>query len=265
MHSQNNQLSGMEIAALLNAWWAQNGVEVFDLPKVAQKPNKPTNSVTPSIIRPAAQSIINPNNVVEEAIKLANDAQNLEQLRNNINSFENFHLAKTATQMVFCDGNENADIMIIGEAPSIEDDETGKSFSGQDGKLLDKMFASIGLERDKNIYLTHIINWRPPGDRAPSKEEIAISLPFIRRHIELKKPKQIILLGQNCTNAIIGAKNGTAKLRNSMLVTNIKTDGIEQKIPSFYLQSPNNLIRRPSDKSDAWRDLLRIKKIIAQS
>ncbi|MBN8649291.1 MAG: uracil-DNA glycosylase [Caulobacterales bacterium] len=254
-------LDSGQIVTFLLDWWRENGVEVLEAPRASaqQVQNPVVKSETPA--RPSAASIINPNNAVDEAKEIAKSANSLSELAEKLKNFENFHLVKTASQMVFCDGIESADIMVIGEAPGREEDEQGKPFVGQAGQLLDAMLGSIGLSRKTNFYLTNTINWRPPGNRTPTKDEIAISLPIIKKHIELKAPKFIILVGGVAASSLLNKSDGISKLRKATHKY-ILENGTE--IPTYCIYHPAFLLRRPEHKQDTWRDLLAIKKVIAQ-
>ena len=135
----------------------------------------------------------------------------LKELRLALESFEGISLKNTATNLVFSDGNPDAKIMIVGEAPGKEEDKIGVPFVGQAGQLLDRMLKSIGLSRDQT-YITNIIPWRPPGNRTPSQEEISLLKPFILKHIQLKKPEIILALGGVSAKAILDVQTGILKL-----------------------------------------------------
>ncbi len=244
-----------DAANALLEFWRENGVEFFaPLPA----PKAPIAKPKPAIIVPPT-SLTNPNKTVEDTKALVANCSNLIELRAALNSFKDFHLVKTAKQMVFCDGIENADIMIIGEAPGGEEDEIGKPFVGAAGKLLDAMLKSIGLSRETNFYITNVVNWRPPGNRTPSKEEIAICLPFIKKHIELKKPKFVILVGSVSASALLNSKDGITKIRKNTYELAYLDGDKEVKVPCHAIFHPSYLLRRPQEKSLAWVDLLRIK------
>ena len=191
--------------------------------------------------------------------KLVIQANSLESLKNQLENFDGCALNKTSTNLVFSDGNKKSKVMVIGEAPGEEEDKTGKPFKGQAGKLLDKMLDAIGQNR-KNTYITNLIFWRPPGNRNPTVEEINACLPFVLKHIELIKPKILILAGAIAAKAILKENNkGIIQLRGKWQnftlnnSTNIKT------MPIFH---PAFLLRQPSRKRDAWEDLKKIKKEI---
>ncbi len=185
-------------------------------------------------------------------------AANLEKLRKSINSLKNCNLKENATNMVFSDGNPKSKIMLIGEAPGASEDEEGLPFVGRAGALLDKMLASINLDR-KKVYISNIINYRPPNNRRPTNEEIKKYLPFITKHIEIINPKILVLLGSTAMNALIGSEVVISKMRGKWIERkfgNCKTSVIITFHPAF-------LMRQPAQKKMAWIDLkmIRDKKI----
>lgn len=194
--------------------------------------------------------------LIEAAVKTAAACENLEELKQAILSYSGCSLKNTASNTVFCDGNENSDIIIIGEAPGDIEDKAGKPFIGEAGILLDKMFAAIGLNRADDFYITNIIPWRPPGNRQPTNGECDLCLPFLKRHIELFKPKLIITVGGVSANHLLNEKTGITKLRGTWKEYDIKGS----KIPLMPLLHPAYLIRQPHYKKQTWHDLLSIKE-----
>ena len=188
-----------------------------------------------------------------------NELNDLDSLRKKLEVFDGCALKKTATNLVFSDGNEESKVMLIGEAPGEEEDKTGKPFKGQAGKLLDKMLNAIGQNRD-NTYITNLIFWRPPGNRNPSLEEIDACLPFVLRHIELINPKILILAGAIAAKAILKENNkGIIQLRGKWQNFSLNKATIIKTMPIYH---PSFLLRQPSRKRDAWEDLKKIKKEI---
>ena len=191
--------------------------------------------------------------------KLVIQANSLESLKNQLENFDGCALKKTSTNLVFSDGNKKAKVMVIGEAPGEEEDKTGKPFKGQAGKLLDKMLDAIGQNR-KNTYITNLIFWRPPGNRNPTIEEINVCLPFVLKHIELIKPKILILAGAIAAKAILKENNkGIIQLRGKWQNFNLNNSTNIKTMPIFH---PAFLLRQPSRKRDAWEDLKKVKKEI---
>ena len=188
-----------------------------------------------------------------------NELNDLDSLRKQLEVFDGCALKKTATNLVFSDGNEDSKVMLIGEAPGEEEDKTGKPFKGQAGKLLDKMLDAIGQNRD-NTYITNLIFWRPPGNRNPSVEEIDACLPFVLRHIELINPKILILAGAIAAKAILKENNkGIIQLRGKWQNFSLNKATIIKTMPIYH---PSFLLRQPSRKRDSCEDLKKIKKEI---
>ena len=188
----------------------------------------------------------------------ADKADNLEKLKKSIQNIKNCNLKNYATNMVFSDGNPKSKIMLVGEAPGANEDEEGLPFVGRAGTLLDKMLAAIDLDR-KKVYISNIINYRPPDNRKPTDEEIKKYLPFITKHIEIINPKILVLLGSTAMNALIGNEVVISKMRGKWIEKkfgNCKTSVIITFHPAF-------LMRQPAQKKMAWTDLkmIRDKKI----
>jgi DNA polymerase len=180
----------------------------------------------------------------------------LAELKAALVGFDGCGLKRTATNIVFADGVSHGGIMLIGEAPGRDEDRVGKPFVGRAGQLLDKMLASIGLNRAHNAYITNVINWRPPDNRDPSPEEAASCLPFLRRHIELADPKLIILLGAVAARHVVGVSDGIMKLRGRWLEYRVGSS----MVPLMPTLHPAYLLRQPAHKKLAWRDLQAVKE-----
>ncbi len=181
----------------------------------------------------------------------------LKKLREKINSIKNCDLKKNATNLVFSDGNPSAKIMIVGEGPGANEDKEGKPFVGRAGKLLDKMLDAIKLNRS-NVYISNVVNYRPPMNRKPTDEEIKRYLPFLNKHIEIINPKILLLLGSTALNALIGNEVVISKARGKWKIKKFGDANIEV-IASFH---PAFLMRQPDQKKFAWEDLKMIKKKI---
>ena len=180
--------------------------------------------------------------------------EKLDKLKNKIQVIKNCKLKNNAKNLVFSDGNINSKIMIIGEGPGANEDMEGKPFVGRAGKLLDKMLASIKLDRTK-VYISNVVNYRPPENRKPTEEEIARYLPYLTKHIEIINPKILILLGSTALNTIIGNQEVISKARGKWIEKDIgKCSTLV--IPSFH---PAFLMRQPEQKKLAWIDLKMIR------
>ena len=165
--------------------------------------------------------------------------------------FDGGVLKRSATNTVFADGTPEGRVMFIGEAPGRDEDRIGKPFVGRAGQLLDKMLASIGLDRNRNAYITNVINWRPPDNRDPSPEEAAMCLPFLRRHIELANPGVIVLLGAVAARHVMGISEGIMKSRGRWMEYRVG----DRMVPIMPTLHPAYLLRQPAHKKLAWRDL----------
>ena len=180
--------------------------------------------------------------------------QKLKKLKKSIQLIKNCELKKNATNLVFGDGNISAKIMIIGEGPGAQEDKVGKPFVGRAGKLLDKMLESIHLNRTK-VYISNVVNYRPPANRRPTEEEIARYLPYLKNHIEIMNPKILILLGSTALNAIIGNVTVISRARGKWIQKEIGTVK-PWIIASFH---PAFLMRQPEQKKMAWIDLKMVR------
>lgn len=205
---------------------------------------------------PVAESLLPENNLLQSASQAAAAANNLEELKKALMAFEGCSLKKTAKNTVFGQGNPNADIMFIGEAPGADEDRLGLPFVGVSGQLLDKMMLAIGLSRQTNAYISNIIPWRPPGNRNPSAVEIALCMPFIQRHIELVAPKIIITLGSTAFTSLINTTETISKARGSW--HSYQTPKLSAPVLVMPVFHPAFLLRTPAQKKSAWRDFLNI-------
>ncbi len=187
-----------------------------------------------------------------------NKISSLEELKSFMSDFKGCELYKSSTNMVFSDGNPNSEIMLIGEAPGHDEDIQGKPFVGRSGKLLDKMLEAIELNREK-VYIANIIPWRPPSNRRPTDEEIEICLPFIKKHIELIKPKVLMLLGSTATFALLKNTEGITKIRGKWVDLNLNNISVPT-LPTFH---PAFLLRQPAQKKHVWEDLKSLKNKVS--
>ncbi|NGP17469.1 uracil-DNA glycosylase [Devosia aurantiaca] len=189
-----------------------------------------------------------------QARQLAASAQSLDQLRTILDAYDGCGLKFRATQLVFADGNPDAEIMLIGEAPGAEEDLQGKPFVGRAGQLLDRMLGAIGLDRTK-VFIVNTVPWRPPGNRAPTPEEIELCLPFLERQVELVSPKLVLTLGGPAMQTVFKSKNGIIKMRGKWETLSIGSHKVDT-LPTLH---PAYLLRNPPAKQQAWRDLLALK------
>ncbi len=216
-------------------------------PLAAQKAEPPPAARPPSDAEQSAKAIT-------AATRLAGAARNLSELQEALAAYEFCTLKKGARNLVFADGNPAGRVMIIGEAPGRDEDLAGKPFVGRAGQLLDKMLAAIDLARGTEaaaqaVYITNVLPWRPPQNRDPKPEEIAMLLPFLKRHIELAQPDVLILMGNIACQALLGS-SGITRLRGTWA----KVMGL----PAMPMFHPAYLLRTPARKRESWADLLEV-------
>lgn len=207
---------------------------------------------------PAAMSVpLESPAAVDDARAAAAAAGTLDALHAAIAAFEACALKRTAKNTVFSDGNPQAPVMVIGEAPGADEDRVGKPFVGVSGQLLDRMLAQIGLDRQTGFYITNILPWRPPGNRTPTSGEIALCMPFVERHVALVRPRLIVLAGGVAAKTMLATSDGIMKLRGRWF--EYGPPGLENTIPTMATFHPAYLLRSPAQKREAWRDLLAIR------
>src|SRR5216683_1133599 len=199
-----------------------------------------------------------PDAALASARELATTAPTLEALRALLETFDGCALKNTATRLVFADGNPQARVMFVGEAPGRDEDIEGLPFVGRSGKLLDRMMAAIGLTR-ANAYIANIVPWRPPGNRTPTPQESATCLPFTLRQIELVDPDVLVCLGGPSAHTLLGSRDGILKTRGRWFAFQTGT----REIRATATLHPAYLLRQPLQKRLAWRDFLAIKKALA--
>jgi uracil-DNA glycosylase len=198
-----------------------------------------------------------PDVAIASAREAARTAPTLEALRELMQNFDGCALKNTATRLVFADGNPEARIMFVGEAPGRDEDIEGLPFVGRSGKLLDRMIGAIGLNRS-TAYIANVIPWRPPGNRTPTPQETQICLPFIQRQIELVNPDVLVTLGNPSTQTLLGTREGIMRTRGRWFEYDTGKRVI-RALPTFH---PAYLLRSPSYKRLAWQDLRAIAKVL---
>ncbi len=285
MGLQAADLSGREIEALLR-WYVDSGVDIAldeaphdrfaegiaeaearrqkaeearsaPPPATAGKPPLPGRSASPTPMRPLPAAATSPDEAALAAHALAGGADTLEALRAAMEAFDGCALKRTASQMVFADGNPQARVMLVGEAPAADDDREGRPFSGAAGRLLDRMLDSIGLSR-ADVYLAHVVPWRPPGNRKPTAPETATCLPFAQRHIELAAPDVLVCLGDTAVQALLGQRDGILRARGKPYEYAYGS----RTVPALATLNPDFLLRQPLHKRLAWEDLRALKKTL---
>lgn len=225
----------------------------------------PTRAPAPAAARPATTLFASPDQPLGaseagiQARARAGDAQTLEALEAALRSFDGCPLKATAMNTVFADGNPQARVMLIGEAPGEDEDRQGKPFVGVSGKLLDRMLGQIGLDRSA-VYISNILPWRPPGNRSPTQAEIAACLPFLERHVELVRPKLLVALGGVSAKTLLNRAEGITRLRGQWRTYEVAGT----PVPLMPMLHPAYLLRNPIAKREAWRDMLALQQKIAE-
>jgi uracil-DNA glycosylase len=264
-----------DLAALLK-WYVDHGLdetigeEAIDRfaalppPAATPPPITPPRTAAPTPIRapappPAVRAPVplESPQLVEDARELALRCTTIAELEEAVRAFEGCALKRTAKTTVFADGVPGAPVMIVGEAPGADEDRLGKPFVGVSGQLLDRMFDAIGMSRQRDLYITNILFWRPPGNRTPTQAEQAICLAFTRRHVELAKPKVLVLAGGTAAKAMLDTTEGIMRLRGKWTTLRLD-DGTE--VPTMPTFHPAYLLRTPASKRQSWLDLLAIDK-----
>ena len=198
-----------------------------------------------------------PINRIKTKPKLENKSKLLENLKEKISNIDNCELKSHATQLVFSDGTSESQLMIVGEGPGQKEDELGKPFVGDAGMLLNKMLMAINIDRNK-VYITNVVNYRPPNNRKPEPAEITRYSNYLREHISIIDPKILILMGSSAMEALFGSKIRISKERGSWkeVIVNQKT---YLTMITFH---PAYLLRQPDQKRYSWSDLKEIRKKI---
>ena len=247
---------------------ADEAVEERPLDRLSPPP------VTPAVAPPALPSVAPPampqgsfgteaprsaDAAVSAARGVAAAAGSIDELRAALSGFDACPLKQTATNLVLCDGNPEANVMIIGEAPGAEEDRRGLPFVGAAGHLLDLMLAAIGLDRG-GVHITNLLFWRPPGNRNPTAAEVASCLPFVERQIELVDPALLMLLGGSAAKTLLARQEGILRLRGRW--AHFQHAGLSRPIPAMPTLHPAYLLRQPAQKRLAWRDFLAVRRAL---
>ncbi len=199
-----------------------------------------------------------PDQAIVSAKEISARAQSLDELRAAIEAFDGCNLKRSAQRTVFADGNPQARLMFVGEAPGADEDRQGIPFVGRAGQLLDRMLKAINLDRSE-VYIANAVPWRPPGNRTPTPQETAICLPFIRRQIELVGPQVLVCLGASSMQSILGVNEGILKTRGRLFDYPMDNG---RKIKAMATLHPAYLLRSPAQKRLAWRDFQEIANLL---
>lgn len=244
----NTAGAGDALAAL--RWLADSGAD--EAIEAAPRDRFATPEPTPTPSTPT----IHADTPLAQATAAAQACQSIAELAEAVAGFDGCALKRTAKNTVFADGDPEADLMLIGEAPGADEDRTGVPFVGAAGRLLDRMLAAIGRDRS-SAYITNIVFWRPPGNRNPTPEEIALCLPFVERHVALANPRALAFVGGVAAKTQLERSEGITRLRGRWF--NYAPAGMAQPIPAIALYHPAYLLRQPARKKEAWHDLLAIQ------
>ena len=227
-----------------------------NIDSVQAAPNSPKDSPKPVSAQPATSADF--SQTLKQAEATAAQCKTLVELKEALTSFEGCTLKRTATHTVFSAGVESAPLMVISAAPGADEDRTGLAFQGDGGQLLDKMMAAIGHSRDTNAYLAHIVPWRPLGNRNPDGQSLDLCHPFMMKHIELAKPKAILLLGNAAARSISANDEVIARMRGKWQTVSIDGHDIAA-MPTYH---PDYLLKHPRYKRDSWQDLLTLNETL---
>jgi DNA polymerase len=221
----------------------------------AREPARPAAPPPRALPKMAAAA---PEDVATMARELARDARSLEELEALLREFDGCALKFSAKNLAFADGNPQGRVMLVGEAPGADEDRIGKPFMGRSGQLLDRMLAAVGLDRTQ-VYVANIVPWRPPGNRTPTPQEIAICKPFIARQIELAGPEFLLCLGGPAAQNLLGVKDGILRTRGRWFTYKTE-DGREiRTLPTLH---PAYLLRQPLQKRLGWRDFTALRRAL---
>lgn len=221
-------------------------------------PGLPFREQLPEEIAPVARRTESGD--VAAARRLAMSCADLAALESALAEFEGCALKKTATRLCFADGNPSSPLVLVGEAPGAEEDRQGKPFVGPSGRLLDRMLQSIGLDRSR-FWITNCLYWRPPGNRTPSPQEIAVCQPFLERALELVQPRIVLFVGGTAARTLLGLEEGVTRLRGTFRTW--RPEWTTEPVETLVTFHPAYLLRNPAQKKLVWRDLLQLQQRLA--
>jgi uracil-DNA glycosylase family 4 len=262
MDRKQNDMTPHDAAEALR-WLSEMGADEIigedPVNRLAAPAAKPAPAATATRAAPApaaAPVVVAPG---QSAMQL----NSLQEIEAALAGFDACPLKKTATSLCFADGNPQARVMLIGEAPGRDEDIQGKPFVGRSGQLLDRMLAAVGLsrtaqDRESAVFITNVIFWRPPGNRTPTAAETQMCLPFLLRTIELQKPDVIVCLGATPAQRLTARTDGILKLRGKWVTANVSG----RNIPLLPTLHPAYLLRQPAQKRLAWRDMLSLRQML---
>jgi len=271
-----NQVVAREDLEALLRWYVDQGIDeaigedaidrfAAPAPQPTPLPVQQRAPAAPTPIRPAPAAAAPPRGpvpiespqLVEDARALAQRCNSVEELEAAVRAFEGCALKRTAKNTVFADGVAGSPVMVVGEAPGADEDRLGRPFVGVSGQLMDRMFDAIGMSRERDLYITNILFWRPPGNRTPTLAEQAICMAFTRRHIELARPKVLVLAGGTAAKSVLDTTEGIMRLRGKWTNLSLDDGSAVPTLPTFH---PAYLLRTPASKRQSWSDLLSLDK-----
>jgi uracil-DNA glycosylase len=226
-------------------------------PRSPEARQTPVPASAPAARAPSKAAAAAPEAAARAARDQVKDARSLEELEALLAGFEGCGLRFTAKNLVFADGNPNGRVMLVGEAPGADEDRIGKPFMGRSGQLLDKMLAAIGLDRTQ-VYIANVVPWRPPGNRTPTPQEIAICKPFIEKQVALADPDILVCLGGPATQTLLGLKDGILRARGRWFP--YRTE--RREVRALATLHPAYLLRQPLQKRLAWRDFRALRRTL---
>lgn len=262
MDRKQNDMTPHDAAEALR-WLSEMGADEIigenPVNRLAAPAAKPAPAATATRAAPApaaAPVVVAPG---QSAMQL----NSLQEIEAALAGFDACPLKKTATSLCYADGNPQARVMLIGEAPGRDEDIQGKPFVGRSGQLLERMLAAVGLsrtaqDRESAVFITNVIFWRPPGNRTPTDAETQMCLPFLLRTIELQKPDVIVCLGATPAQRLTARTDGILKLRGKWVTANVSG----RNIPLLPTLHPAYLLRQPAQKRLAWRDMLSLRQML---
>jgi uracil-DNA glycosylase len=265
METKHDDMTPHEAAEALR-WLSEMGADeiIGEVPVnrlTGPAPAKPAaEGPAPPVLRPAA---VPASPLLAQGSSPAEGCTSLADIAAALEAFDACPLKKTATQLCFADGNPQARVMLVGEAPGRDEDIQGKPFVGRSGQLLDRMLAAVGLsrtalDRESAVFITNVVFWRPPGNRTPTEAETQMCLPFLLKAIELQKPDVIVCLGATPAHRLTGRNDGILKMRGQWVTANVRG----RNIPLLPTLHPAYLLRQPAQKRLAWRDLLSLRQML---
>lgn len=261
MESKYNDMTPHDAAEALR-WLSEMGADEIIGESTVDRFAAPAARPAPAAARAAPAPAATAGVVVAPAASAAQYGS-LGEIAAALEGFDACPLKKTATKLCFADGNPQARVMLIGEAPGREEDIEGRPFVGRSGQLLDRMLAAVGLsraaqDRESAVFITNTVFWRPPGNRNPTEAETQMCLPFLIRTIELQKPDVIVCLGATPAHRLTGRTDGILKLRGKWVTATVSG----RNIPLLPTLHPAYLLRQPAQKRLAWRDLLSLRQML---